>query len=168
MIKKGSRTVKISSSAAPWTMTLVDDGRTTDELVASLESKGIEVDDFASEIIDGARDRIEEGTNYNLIGIRGSEFPSAKLTIKTIFAAGRQRRYRKPSPRIGLLLRDRFPRQEDLGYRYVGVMQRVKWFCPVVLALGQDCQGRWIGIWREDNPPPGWALRDYLFVFLAA
>lgn len=159
----------VSTPTILWT--IEDDGRTNDELIASLEAKGIEVSDYAKQIIAKANELTPpKGTVYRLVGIQGGEFPTdAKRTTKHIFAeASRpERKYCKPPLRAALLLREKFS-QEQLGYPYVALMSEPVSGSdgfPHVLGLDRGDAESWLSAWFA-FPGSQW-IRESLFVFLA-
>ncbi|MGD0199877.1 MAG: hypothetical protein ABSD27_03915 [Bryobacteraceae bacterium] len=100
--------------------TLVDDGRSNAEIIASIEAKGGRVSALAKAFSDEPVP--PKGTKYPLVGIRGEELPTGReRSILDIQAEADRRKYRKSPARVGLLLREKFISQEALGYPCVVV-----------------------------------------------
>lgn len=113
-------------SKMPYALWIIeDDGRTNEELIASIEAKGRKVTDREKQAVAKANEPIPpKGTVYHLIGILGDEFPTDDhRTANVIFAAAaaQERKHGKPPIRAALLLREKFS-QKELGYHYVAVM----------------------------------------------
>jgi hypothetical protein len=162
------RFLETEASTILWT--LVDDGRSNADIVASIEAKGGKVSDWAKDISARSQEPIPPaGTEYQLVGIRGDEFADdAKRTTRAILAEADRRRYRKPPMRVGLLLRKKFITNEALGYQYVAVFHnpvRDSNGCPYVLALYRLGAGDWLRAWHARDEYQ-WTRED-LFVFLA-
>ena len=75
--------------------------------------------------------------------------------------------YRKPSLRVGLLLREKFITQEALGHKYVAIMHEpiVADGNPFVLELYRYDDEDYVNGWYADDE--GQWPRGDLFVFLA-
>lgn len=150
--------------------TLVDDGRSAVEIIASIEAKGGTVADWAKDISARSKEPIPpKGTEYPLVGIRGDEFASdAKRTTRAIFTKGECRKYRKPPMRVGLLLREKFITQKEVGHACVAVFHepiRDAGELPNVLVLDLGGVGVWLYAWYG-NDGGRWDRED-LFLFLA-
>ncbi len=148
--------------------TLVDDGRSNADIVASIEAKGGKVSNLAKDIIGRSKEQIPPaGTEYRLLGIRGDEFKSDMRTTRAIRRKAGRLRYRKPPMRVCLLLREKLNAREVFGHRVVVLHRPVRDSNgdPSVLVLNRHGGRLWLISW-DAYAEHEWCRGD-LFVFLA-
>jgi len=153
--------------------TVVSDGRSLTELVASLERHpNWRIGLYAQEILSRTRIKIAPSAIHDLVVIKGEEVgPQPRRTTENILREARRRGFATPSPEAALLLREAFP-QEALGYSRVIFFHkplRDRDHHPALLTLHypaeDDPKGNRL-IALEAYPQTMWKPTD-AFVFLA-
>lgn len=146
-------------------------GKTGEEWITRLESNGFRVGDYAKKLLRNAAVTTTTGTVYDLVVIKGEEFPTdAARTNEAIRALAKSRGYLTPPIEVAPLLRESITDKEieEMGLYALIVMHE-----PVADAdgglrlLGVDRRdgGRWLFAFFG-SPQCLW-FRDDGFVFLA-
>jgi hypothetical protein len=168
--KAGKEYQRVHPAAILFTVT--SDGRSFDEVIASIEAKGRRISDWAKNLVLRSGEKTTTGVVYNFVGIRGDEFPTYReRTMENIFAEAKRRKYPTPTVESTLLLREKYSQNEleKTGLRCFPVFHEPVRYaddCPYyVLVLYRTSDGGWLDGW-DANPTRPWH-HERLFLFLA-
>lgn len=147
-------------------MKLISNGKTGEEWITHLESKGYQISSYAKEVLRSPDFKPSKaGTEYKIAIIKGSEFNSysERTTIK-IRDKAKKLGYETPNAEIGCLLREAISNDEikDMGLWYIVAMHEpIKDYDggPDLLSSYRSVDGRWLrasfgrpdGAWNDDG-----------------